>query len=48
MFEIAWLEFNNRGQLVSRRKAFLNEYSRDRFTAKLFGKDGFYKIIAIK
>lgn len=48
MFEIAWMEFNTRGQLVSKRKAFKSEWTRDSFTAKLFGKDSFYKIIAIR
>lgn len=48
MFEIAWMEFNARGQLVSKRKAFKSEWSRDSFTAKLFGKESFYKIIAIR
>jgi hypothetical protein len=48
MFEIAWMEFTARGQLVSKRKAFKNEWARDSFTAKLFGKESFYKIIAIR
>lgn len=48
MYEIAWMEFNSRGQLVSKRKAFNSEWTRDSFTAKLFGKERFYKIIAIR
>lgn len=48
MFEIAWMEFNSRGQLVSKRKAFKSERTRDSFTAKLFGKESFYQIIAIR
>jgi hypothetical protein len=48
MYEIAWMEFNSKGQLVSKRKAFKNEWLRDSFTAKLFGKESFFKIIAIR
>ena len=48
MYEIAWMEVNSKEHIVSKRKAFKTEAARERFIEKLFEKDSFLRIIAIR
>ena len=48
MFEVAWLEFNRKDQVVTKRKAFKTEAAMDKFIDKLNDKDNFYQIIGYR
>lgn len=45
---VAWQEFTKSGRLVTRSKSFSSERAMSRFIEKLFVKDGFYQIIAMR
>lgn len=48
MFEIAWKEVSKTDRIVVKRKAFKTEAARERFIEKLFDKDSFLEIMAIR
>lgn len=48
MFEIAWMEFDKAGRLVTKRKTFKTAAAQERFVHKLYEKDGFYQILAVR
>lgn len=48
MFEIAWKEVSKTDRIVVKRKAFKTEAARERFIGKLFDKDNFLEIFAIR
>ena len=48
MREIAWQEFNKSGKLVTKRKSFQTDAALERFVEKLFNKDNYYTILAMR
>lgn len=48
MFEIAWKEVTKTDRIVVKRKGFKTEAARERFIEKLFDKDNFLEILAIR
>lgn len=48
MYEVAWTEIKNSGELVSKRKSFKTESARDRFVDKLFESGKLYAIIGYR
>lgn len=48
MYEIVWKEVNKTERIVVKRKAFKSEAARERFIEKLFDKDSFLEIIAMR
>lgn len=48
MFEIAWKEVTKTDRIVVKRKAFKTEAARERFIEKLFDKDNFLELIAVR
>lgn len=48
MFEIAWKEISKTERIVVKRKAFSTEAAMNRFVEKLFDKDNFLGIIAVR
>lgn len=48
MFEIAWKEVTKTDRIVVKRKAFKTETARERFIEKLFDKDNFLELIAVR
>lgn len=48
MKEIAWMEFNKRDELVTKRKSFKTEEAAQKFIEKLYDKDNFHSILATR
>ena len=48
MFEIAWKEVTKTDRIVVKRKAFKTEAAREKFIEKLFDKDNFLELIAVR
>lgn len=48
MLEIVWKEVSKTDRIVVKRKAFKTETARERFIEKLFDKDNFLGIIAMR
>lgn len=48
MYRIVWKEFSKSGKLLIKQKGFKDSKKREFFIAKLFGKENFHEIIAIK
>lgn len=48
MAELAWMEFNRSGHIISKRKEFKSNEAMERYIEKLFKKDSFYKIIGYR
>lgn len=48
MNEVAWIEINRKGELVTKRKNFKNETAAQKFVEKLVEKDNFYSILATR
>lgn len=48
MTEIAWQEFNKRGEIKTKIKKFETEEKADKYLEKLTQKDNFYRILAIR
>ena len=48
MFEVAWMEFNKKNEIVTKRKSFSTEKALNRFIEKLFEKDNLYQIIGTR
>ena len=47
-YEVCWQEITAKGKIVTKRKAFKNERTFNRFVDKLFEKNGFLKVIAYR
>lgn len=47
MFEVVWLEINNKGYVVTKRKAFRTEEERTKYITKLHLKESFFRLEAL-
>lgn len=48
MNEVAWMEINRKGEVVTKRKSFNSQAAAQKFIEKLFEKDNFYSIVATR